>query len=1549
MAVPQFTVNAQGQLTAASTTNVTVTGIANSQLANNAVTVTAGSGLASGGSVALGGSTTLNIGAGNGITVNADDITIDLTSATDALSSTTSSGSGLEVLSTGLTMLQGCGDGQLLKWAESTDLWACGTDIDTNTDAVSTVFGRAGAVTAQNGDYTAAQVTNTAAGSIAAITVQAALNELDTEKLTVTLADGAIWVGNGSNVATAVTPSGDIAITNTGVTTIQSNSVALGTDTTGNYVSGNTGGTGITISGSAAEGWSPTIAISNTTVSANTYAPADNANGSIAVPQFTVNAQGQLTAASTTNVTVTGIANSQLANNAITVTAGSGLANGGSAALGASTTLNIGAGNGITVNADDITIDLISATDALSSTTSSGSGLEVLSTGLTMLQGCSDGQLLKWAESTDLWACGADIDTNTDAVSTVFGRAGAVSAQNGDYTAAQVTNTAAGTIAAITVQAALNELDTEKLAVTLSDGAIWVGNGSNVATAVTPSGDILITNTGVTTVQANSVALGTDTTGNYVAGNTGGTGITVSGSAGEGWSPTIAITNTTVTANSYAPADNANGSLALPQFTVNAQGQLTAASTTNITVTGIANSQLANNAVTVTAGSGLANGGSVALGGTTTLNIGAGSGITVNADDITIDLTAATDALSATTSSGSGLEVLASGLTLLQGCADGQVLKWVEATDLWACGADNAGGVSDADKGDITVASSGTVWTIDPDAVALGTDTTGNYVNNLTAGDGVAVSGSAGEGWSPTVALIDCAANQILQRNPGDTAWVCANQVTDTTITTVSFSGTPTANGGSVSGSTLTLTAADGTNPGLVSTGAQTFAGAKTLSSALAANGGITFDNASDTLSAFTLGGTQDAANNLITNIGDAGTDFTAGGGLILAGTLTANGALTVTTCANTATNVLCDGGNTRAGAIVVGTNDSNTFAIETGGTTRFIVDAGASTVTGQGVTTFSSTGTLALSSATASGLTVTSGTTGILSLDSGSTGAINIGTGANAKTITFGNVTGATGLVLNSGTGGISATTTASTTDGITYTANSITTATAFQLNATGLTSGNALRITGPTESGLSTSNILRVKNEDTFGFNKAQVIIGSGDTNNPEGIARDQLYVFGRINSSWNSFTQDFLNFQANLAADGNWQNGFYDETAGTGGTAPSGQVQMQNVADTSGLARLTFTGTLGTGPWVSAWGTGGNLVTQRSLNPVFEARVQASANTDVRHVVGFTDLALAGTINADTNNSANEAFFRKTAAGTNWEAVTRNGSGTENVTTLATACSGGTACTTTAMRRLRVEITNTGANGTVYFYIDGTLVATHATTAVPGSTNRMGWLLAVTPTTTTYTGRVLDMDYVRVWSDDPPETGSISDTVASAIASGDEGAGVSAATVPTPQMTPDIQLLSDSLEGVVVFENDQYQVDTVRVLAALTGTTNDQTEIITDLESRVSALEILDSDLQQAVWSGGIVTDDTTFNGLVAFSQPVSFSGANTGTVTVAAGQTSVQVTLPSSLAGVPKVTASKQSFITGDWRITTVTANGFVFELQTAQPFDTVFDWHAFASQ
>ncbi|MFZ1483703.1 MAG: hypothetical protein WAS36_01690, partial [Candidatus Saccharimonadales bacterium] len=81
---------------------------------------------------------------------------------------------------------------------------------------------------------------------------------------------------------------------------------------------------------------------------------------------------------------------------------------------------------------------------------------------------------------------------------------------------------------------------------------------------------------------------------------------------------------------------------------------------------------------------------------------------------------------------------------------------------------------------------------------------------------------------------------------------------------------------------------------------------------------------------------------------------------------------------------------------------------------------AGAAlTLTGNAASTWSTSAGL-LTVQGAGGLTLNSVGTNALTLDTTTTGAINIGTNANAKTITLGNVTGATTVTINVGTGGL-------------------------------------------------------------------------------------------------------------------------------------------------------------------------------------------------------------------------------------------------------------------------------------------------------------------------------------------------------------------------------------------------------------------------------------------------------------------------------------------------------------------------------------------------
>lgn len=94
-----------------------------------------------------------------------------------------------------------------------------------------------------------------------------------------------------------------------------------------------------------------------------------------------------------------------------------------------------------------------------------------------------------------------------------------------------------------------------------------------------------------------------------------------------------------------------------------------------------------------------------------------------------------------------------------------------------------------------------------------------------------------------------------------------------------------------------------------------------------------------------------------------------------------------------------------------------------------------------------------------------------------------------------------------------------------------------------------------------------------------------------------------------------------------------------------------------------------------------------------------------------------------------------------------------------------------------------------------------------------------------------------------------------------------------------------------------------------------------------------------------------DSATFRSSVVFEQDTTFSTrisvgkdiANNATISV--GQTQVNVFFSQPYDTIPQVVATPQVFVTGPFRITNQTINGFTIELQQVQTEDIVFTWFA----
>ncbi len=238
--------------------------------------------------------------------------------------------------------------------------------------------------------------------------------------------------------------SGSVTITNlangTLNATIGANSVALGTDTTGDYVAGVTAGTGISISGSGGEG--STVTITNDdrgsaqnifkTISANgTSITADSNTDTLTItPGTGITITGD---AGTDTVTITngGVTSVAGTDNEITVSAGTG-----SVTIGLPDDVTIGnnltvTGN-LTVNGTTTTIntDTLAVEDNIVLLNKNVTGTPTTDSGIEVERGDYTNAKIYWNETANAWYLSTPGDSNGAATDAVISTGGSVNLFN---------------------------------------------------------------------------------------------------------------------------------------------------------------------------------------------------------------------------------------------------------------------------------------------------------------------------------------------------------------------------------------------------------------------------------------------------------------------------------------------------------------------------------------------------------------------------------------------------------------------------------------------------------------------------------------------------------------------------------------------------------------------------------------------------------------------------------------------------------------------------------------------------------------------------------------------------------------------------------------------------------------------------------------------------------------------------------------------------------------------------------------------------------------
>ena len=261
----------------------------------------------------------------------------------------------------------------------------------------------------------------------------------------------------------------------------------------------------------------------------------------------------------------------------------------------------------------------------------------------------------------------------------------------------------------------------------------------------------------------DSVILGTDTTGNYVETMISGDGINLSGQGSE--SASVTVTNTGVlslsgTTNEVeVSASTGNITVSLPT-TINANTTGTAASLTTartIALSGDVSGSASFDGSASVEIIATIQPDSVALGSDTTGNYvsqvtGSGAGISVTGSGESASVTIENTGVTSLAGTENEIDISAStgSVTLslpstINANTTGSAATLTNSRII-ALSGDVSGSVTFDGSASVDITTQ-----IQPNSVALGTDTTGNYVATATAGSGISISGSGSENAAITI------------------------------------------------------------------------------------------------------------------------------------------------------------------------------------------------------------------------------------------------------------------------------------------------------------------------------------------------------------------------------------------------------------------------------------------------------------------------------------------------------------------------------------------------------------------------------------------------------------------------------------------------------------------------------------------------------------------------------------------------------------------------------------------------------------------------------